>query len=51
MGQNGPGSPQGAEFPAASDNIVPGGTQVGGQDYGGKNGGPSLSRELNGMLK
>ena len=39
VGQDGPGSSQAAEFPAASDDLVPGGRQVGGQDYGFENGG------------
>jgi hypothetical protein len=39
VGQDGPGSPQAAEFPAAGDDLVPGGRQVGGQDYGFENGG------------
>ena len=39
MGQDSPGRSQAAELPAASDNLVPGGRQVGGQDYGFENGG------------
>jgi hypothetical protein len=38
VSQDSPGSPQAAEFPAASGDFVPGGRQVGGQDYGFKNG-------------
>ena len=46
VGQDNPGSSQAAELPAASNDFVPGGRQVGGQDYGLENGGTPLSYQL-----
>jgi hypothetical protein len=46
VGQDHPGASQGAEFPAARGDLIPGGGQVGSQNYGFKDGAVLFSCQL-----